>query len=339
MRSRRNRRSACCAKAATRIEAMVAAAATIAVVYPHMNSIGGDAFWLIHVPGETPRGIDACGAAACRRTLDLYRERGLDRDTVSRRRWRRTRSRARCPGWSLALDYSKRGARRAASARAPARRCDSLCAARHPGDAQPARDHRGEARRLARPAGIRRDVPRTMATCRASARRSTSRGWRQRSQQLATAGLDDFYRGDLARSIAARSRGVRQPASLRRICATTAPAGASRCHSRTRSARCTTCRRRRRALVSLLILGILDALEIGRDATRQRRLRAPVRRGGEAGVRRARPVHHRPGVHDVDAQDLLSPAAHRRAGRAGRPRRAPRRGARGRGPPIRSGWA
>ena len=26
------------------IEAMVAAAATIAVVYPHMNSIGGDAF-------------------------------------------------------------------------------------------------------------------------------------------------------------------------------------------------------------------------------------------------------------------------------------------------------
>ena len=30
------------------IEAMVAAAATIAVVYPHMNSIGGDGFWLIH---------------------------------------------------------------------------------------------------------------------------------------------------------------------------------------------------------------------------------------------------------------------------------------------------
>ena len=27
------------------IEAMVAAAATIATVYPHMNSIGGDGFW------------------------------------------------------------------------------------------------------------------------------------------------------------------------------------------------------------------------------------------------------------------------------------------------------
>ena len=46
------------------IEAMVAAAAAIAVVYPHMNSIGGDAFWLIHVPGESPRAIDACGAAS-----------------------------------------------------------------------------------------------------------------------------------------------------------------------------------------------------------------------------------------------------------------------------------
>ncbi len=29
------------------IEAMIAAASTISVVYPHMNSIGGDGFWLI----------------------------------------------------------------------------------------------------------------------------------------------------------------------------------------------------------------------------------------------------------------------------------------------------
>ena len=28
------------------LEAMIAAAATIAVAYPHMNSIGGDGFWL-----------------------------------------------------------------------------------------------------------------------------------------------------------------------------------------------------------------------------------------------------------------------------------------------------
>lgn len=49
----------------TASEAMVAAAATISVVYPHMNSIGGDGFWLIDNPGsESPLAIDACGAAA-----------------------------------------------------------------------------------------------------------------------------------------------------------------------------------------------------------------------------------------------------------------------------------
>jgi gamma-glutamyltranspeptidase/glutathione hydrolase len=46
------------------IEAMVAAAATIAVVYPHMNSIGGDGFWLILKPNGAQIAIDASGAAA-----------------------------------------------------------------------------------------------------------------------------------------------------------------------------------------------------------------------------------------------------------------------------------
>jgi hypothetical protein len=43
------------------IEAMIAAAATIEVVYPHMNSIGGDGFWLIAKPGDAPRGLEAHG--------------------------------------------------------------------------------------------------------------------------------------------------------------------------------------------------------------------------------------------------------------------------------------
>jgi oxamate amidohydrolase len=45
------------------VEAMAAMAATIAVVYPHMNAIGGDGFWLIREPGGRVRGIDACGPA------------------------------------------------------------------------------------------------------------------------------------------------------------------------------------------------------------------------------------------------------------------------------------
>jgi oxamate amidohydrolase len=59
------------------IEAMVAAAATIAVVYPHMNAVGGDGFWLISEPGREPVAIDACGRAAGLATLDFYAEQGL----------------------------------------------------------------------------------------------------------------------------------------------------------------------------------------------------------------------------------------------------------------------
>src|SRR5688572_6598178 len=60
------------------VEAMVAAAATIAVVYPHMNSIGGDGFWLIGQAGQRPVGIDASGRAARLATPIFYRERGHD---------------------------------------------------------------------------------------------------------------------------------------------------------------------------------------------------------------------------------------------------------------------
>ena len=59
------------------IEAMVAAAATIAVVYPHMNGIGGDSFWLIVPPGGAPIAIDACGQAALAATIEAYRSRDL----------------------------------------------------------------------------------------------------------------------------------------------------------------------------------------------------------------------------------------------------------------------
>jgi len=58
------------------IEAMVAAAATIAVVYPHMNGLGGDAFWLIERPGERPVGISGAGRAAALATPDWYSSRG-----------------------------------------------------------------------------------------------------------------------------------------------------------------------------------------------------------------------------------------------------------------------
>ncbi|MCL2896017.1 gamma-glutamyltransferase family protein [Brenneria tiliae] len=54
------------------IEAMVAAAATIAVVYPHMNGLGGDGFWLILPPQGEPIAIDASGAAGRLASRDFY---------------------------------------------------------------------------------------------------------------------------------------------------------------------------------------------------------------------------------------------------------------------------
>ncbi len=54
------------------VEAAVAVAATLAVVYPHMTGIGGDGFWLVaHRDGRT-QAIDACGRAAARADRALY---------------------------------------------------------------------------------------------------------------------------------------------------------------------------------------------------------------------------------------------------------------------------
>ncbi|MBO1359556.1 gamma-glutamyltransferase family protein [Acetobacter sacchari] len=60
------------------IEAVIATAATLAVVYPHMTSIGGDGFWLICWPDGRTQTIDACGGAAAAADLDLYRRSGHD---------------------------------------------------------------------------------------------------------------------------------------------------------------------------------------------------------------------------------------------------------------------
>lgn len=59
------------------VEAAIAAAATVSVVYPHMCGLGGDAFWLIHEPGRLPVSIDGSGAAAGAADPAAYAERGV----------------------------------------------------------------------------------------------------------------------------------------------------------------------------------------------------------------------------------------------------------------------
>tara|TARA_Y100001970_G_scaffold187005_1_gene227451 strand:- start:1388 stop:2977 length:1590 start_codon:yes stop_codon:yes gene_type:complete len=60
------------------VEAMIAMAAAITVVYPHMNAIGGDGFWIVKPAGKKPIGIDASGAVAADATDDLYARAGHD---------------------------------------------------------------------------------------------------------------------------------------------------------------------------------------------------------------------------------------------------------------------
>ena len=56
------------------IEAMLAMAASIAAVYPHMNHLGGDGFWLIREPSGRVRAIMAAGPAALAAKPELYRD-------------------------------------------------------------------------------------------------------------------------------------------------------------------------------------------------------------------------------------------------------------------------
>src|SRR5206468_10653689 len=60
------------------VDAAIATSAVLAVVYPHMTGLGGDAFWLIHdgASGEV-RYLNGGGKAAACATLSSLQQRGL----------------------------------------------------------------------------------------------------------------------------------------------------------------------------------------------------------------------------------------------------------------------
>ena len=60
------------------VDAAVATAVTLAVVYPQMCTPGGDNFWLIYIAktGEL-RGLNASGRAGAKATIDFYASKGL----------------------------------------------------------------------------------------------------------------------------------------------------------------------------------------------------------------------------------------------------------------------
>src|SRR2546421_4347612 len=86
------------------IEAMVAMAATIAAVYPHMNHIGGDGFWLVREPSGRVRALIAAGRAGANARRELYR----DHETIPPRGGLAALTApGAIAGWMLALEAAK----------------------------------------------------------------------------------------------------------------------------------------------------------------------------------------------------------------------------------------
>jgi gamma-glutamyltranspeptidase len=67
------------------VDAAIAAAATIAVVYPHMNGVGGDNFWLIQdLRDGRVRALCGAGRSAAAATIDWYAAQGVTRAIPAR---------------------------------------------------------------------------------------------------------------------------------------------------------------------------------------------------------------------------------------------------------------
>ncbi len=194
------------------IEAMIAAAATIAVVYPHMNSIGGDSFWLLHVPGKAPGAIDASGAAARAASIDWYRERGITDRIPFRGGIAANTVAGTISGWGTAFKLSRTMGGRLPFKRLledaihyaekgfPVTRSQALATAGKQAELLPVHGFATHFLPNGAPPGIGSLFvqKRLAATLR----------------RIARAGTDDFYRGDLARAMAAELQHTGSPLTL-----------------------------------------------------------------------------------------------------------------------------
>lgn len=190
------------------LEAMVAAAATVAVVYPHMNSLGGDNFWLVSEGRGEPLAIDACGEAAAAAGPELYRERGHERIPARGPLAANTVAGA-VSGWERALALGARWGGRLPLARLLE---DARYHAREgfPVSASQRRNTRDKAPELSDVPGFAPvflpggAVPAVGARFRQPALARTL-------ERLAEAGLDDFYRGELAQALGAELERLGSP--------------------------------------------------------------------------------------------------------------------------------
>ena len=192
------------------VEAMVAMAAAVAVVYPHMNGIGGDGFWLISAPGEDVIGIDACGPAAAAATPEFYRARGHEaipeRGPLAALTVAGTVS-----GWRAALEVSARWGGRLPLARLMEEavrhgRAGVVVTAGQEELTRSKFDGLVDSPGFAEAFRIGGDLPR-------EGMRLTQPRLAATLEHLGRAGLGDFYRGELAATIVADLAAVGSPVS------------------------------------------------------------------------------------------------------------------------------
>jgi gamma-glutamyltranspeptidase/glutathione hydrolase len=181
------------------IEAALAAAAAIVVAYPHMNHLGGDAFWLVRERSGRIRYFEACGYAGARATAGFYRERGLDR-IPERGPLAALTVPGLVGGWQLALEAAKANGGRLPVSRLlePAVR---LARAGYPVGKSLAwrfTTERGAA--IEAPGFGETFLPGGKAPTQGDRLPTGKLG--ETIEQLARAGLDDFYRGDVGREVA-----------------------------------------------------------------------------------------------------------------------------------------
>ena len=194
------------------IEAMIAAASTIAVVYPHMNGLGGDSFWLIGRAGAQPVGIRACGRAAQGVSRQWYKERGLTA-IPGRGPQSAITVFGTVDGWHKAFDMS----RMQHDGKLPLQRLleEAKHYAQH-GVPVSRTLHNNAVKKL----DELRDVPGFAETYLLNgapvpvASRLRQTRIAETLGRLAEAGLSDFYRGDIARSITQDLERVGSPLHL-----------------------------------------------------------------------------------------------------------------------------
>ena len=179
------------------LEAMVAMAASIAAVYPHMNHIGGDGFWLIRLPSGRLHAIMAAGPSGLQARPELYR----DYETIPPRG---PLAALTVPGavggWMLALEAAKANGGKlpldALLAPAIARCRDGYQVTRS--QSRLTQEHFAGLKDVPGFASaflVNGEAPEVGTTLKQAALAGTL-------AQLAHVGLDDFYRGDVGRELA-----------------------------------------------------------------------------------------------------------------------------------------